>query len=119
LPVADDYVSSNVATEQTDPDSMLLLYRRLLSLRRSEPALSIGECRPLELDPEVLAYQRCHESVVLTMLLNFTNEPKAIPWPHLGGQHQLVLSTDARRTGSLLDGNAILHPNEGVVLRRS
>ena len=42
LPVADDYRTYNAATEREDPTSMLNLHRRLLALRRSEPALALG-----------------------------------------------------------------------------
>ena len=43
LPIAADYQDFNVSAERDDPTSMLALYRSLIELRRSEPALSVGE----------------------------------------------------------------------------
>jgi alpha-glucosidase len=48
LPVSADYETRNVAARSADPTSMLTLYRRLLALRRSSPALCGGSYRPLD-----------------------------------------------------------------------
>jgi alpha-glucosidase len=59
LPVAADYPSVNVARESADPDSLLNWYRRLIALRRSNPALRSGSM--VMLDPgktSVLSYAR-------------------------------------------------------------
>ena len=42
-----------------DSDSMLSLYRALITLRRNEPALSVGAWRGLPASGDVLAYERC------------------------------------------------------------
>ena len=117
LPVGDDHVTRNVATQRQDPDSILVLYRRLLELRRAEPALSVGACRLLPVDPEVLAYERVHEDSVLTVVLNFTTAAKAISLPDAGAHHRVVLSTGSRPDAEL-GGRFVLAPNQGLVLRR-
>ena len=43
LPVAPNFKTHNVATETADPNSILNFYRRILALRRDEPALRDGE----------------------------------------------------------------------------
>ena len=58
LPVADDYRETNVAVEADDPRSMLVLYRRLIELRRQRPELVVGDWRPLAADGDVLVYTR-------------------------------------------------------------
>lgn len=118
LPIAADHATRNVATERLDPDSMLLLYRRLLDLRRAQPALSVGGFRPMDVDPQVLAYERWHETSTFTVLLNFTDGPRSISFPSPGALHHLVLSTSHRRQGARLGDPFVLEPNEGVVLRR-
>ncbi|MBX6340831.1 MAG: alpha-amylase, partial [Thermomicrobiaceae bacterium] len=56
LPLADDYQTCNVEVEREDPRSMLSLYRRLIALRRAEPALHVGSYAPVPAEGSVLAY---------------------------------------------------------------
>jgi alpha-glucosidase len=59
LPVTPNYATVNVASESADPGSLLNWYRRLIALRRSNPALRDG--RTVMLDPgnaKVLSYAR-------------------------------------------------------------
>ena len=42
LPLASNFRQQNVAVESADPDSMLSLYKSLITLRRNEPALAAG-----------------------------------------------------------------------------
>ena len=58
LPVAADYREVNVETQRGDACSMLALYRRLIALRRSEPALETGSFVLARAPTEVLAYVR-------------------------------------------------------------
>ena len=54
-----DTQAINVATEDADPSSLLNLYRRLISLRRSNDALATGRLVPLTAgSTEVIAYLR-------------------------------------------------------------
>ncbi|MDE3106027.1 MAG: alpha-glucosidase [Acidobacteriota bacterium] len=59
LPVPESARTVNVATESAQPESLYNLYRRLLALRHTEPALIHGDYRPLnEDDPNVFSYMR-------------------------------------------------------------
>ena len=58
LPVNPDYVSRNVSVETSDPRSLLSWYRSLIALRRARPELRSGSITFLDLDREVLAYER-------------------------------------------------------------
>ena len=75
LPVADDYRIYNAATEREDPASMLNLHRRLLALRRSEPALALGSYDPVEATGDVLAYARETDGRRLLIVLNLGHDP--------------------------------------------
>lgn len=85
---------------------MLSLYRRLLSLRRAEPALAVGAFDLLEAPEGVLAYSRKEGERTLRILLNLTDQPRTIEW-----SGDVLLSTlDAcPQPGSL-------QPNEGLIL---
>lgn len=70
LPVAPNYRTHNVATEQKDPQSILSFYKSLIKLRKSNDALINGQYVPLNNDdPNVLSYLRKtdHGSVLVTL----------------------------------------------------
>lgn len=49
LPINPNYAEGiNVAVQETDPSSLLNFYRRLIHLRQSTPALSVGDYQALE-----------------------------------------------------------------------
>jgi alpha-glucosidase len=80
LPVAQNHVTVNVATELEDPQSTLQWYRQLLRLRRDTPALTQGRMTMLNRDnPHVLTYVRSGTRVQAVMVaLNFTAEPQIL-----------------------------------------
>lgn len=106
LPLHNDWRTRNVAAQAGDAGSMLALYRRLLALRRAEPALTIGDFSLIDAPNGVLAYQRQHGERMLTVMLNLTGENRTMPW-----RGEVLLST--------LDGEAeagMLSANEGLIL---
>jgi len=80
LPVPPSYTRYNVKAQSQDPNSILNFYKRLLALRRSQPALRDGSCISiLRDDPNVLAFlrqPRQGESVLVA--LNMSSEPRTI-----------------------------------------
>ena len=60
-----------MAAQETDPSSLLTLYRRLLALRRAEHGLALGYWQGLRADDGVLAYVRGGRFLVA---LNFTGD---------------------------------------------
>ena len=81
LPVAADYVTKNVETEKANPDSLLNWHRKLIAMRRTNPALREGEMIMLDkTNPSVLSYLRKgtagHSSVLVA--LNFTASSKIV-----------------------------------------
>ena len=61
LPLADDISNVNVEAEMRESHSILNLYRRLIELRRREPALAIGQYVSVPTTGDVLAYRRQHD----------------------------------------------------------
>jgi alpha-glucosidase len=93
---------------------MLSLYRRLIALRRREPALSIGVQVKAEAIGDVLTYRRFHAGRWITVALNFSAGPRVVA---RGSEAQQVLiSTHLDRTENLNGGVVELRPNEGVVV---
>ncbi|MCC6804636.1 MAG: alpha-amylase [Anaerolineae bacterium] len=106
LPLAPDYATVNVEAEQRDPRSMLMLCKRLIDLRRSDEALSLGNYQSLDAPDGVFAFARGGRYAIA---LNFTGDVQRVP---LSGE--IVLSTHLDRDGAV--DNFELRPNEGVIL---
>jgi glycosidase len=68
-PLQPDSMTANVAVESGDSASLLELYRKLIHLRASNPALAVGQLAPLRASsPSVVAYlRRAGEQVVLVV----------------------------------------------------
>jgi len=70
LPLNADWRTRNVARMAEEPQSILTLYRRLLALRRDCLALSIGDFVLLNVEDEILVYERRHDGERLIVALN-------------------------------------------------
>jgi alpha-glucosidase len=119
LPVASDYRDMNVAAQRDDAKSMLTLYRRLIALRRAEPALEVGRFELVETQGEVLAYvrrARRGESDFL-IALNLGAQPRRVPLPRPHASGAIALSTHLDRVDQALDGSLELRGDEGVIIR--
>jgi glycosidase len=79
LPVPASAITHNVADEMNSPDSVLSFYRKLLALRRTEPALLDGVYVSINDDnPNVLAYLRRYKGEAILVMLNMSaTEQKA------------------------------------------
>lgn len=121
LPLAADYRERNVAAQDSDPGSMLTLFRRLTALRRSEPALNRGTYEAVDMGAAgVLAYRRTqpgHDGFLVA--LNMGPDDVTLDLrPSLGSAGaSLALSTDASRDETELGDRFILAGNEGVIIR--
>lgn len=81
LPVAPDYVTVNVATEEKNPNSLLRWYEQMIALRRTNPALHDGGVVFVDNDnAQVLSYVRTAPAgakpVLVTM--NLSSTPQTI-----------------------------------------
>lgn len=117
LPVNSDYREHNVADQQSDPTSLLWLYRQLITLRQHEPALAVGDFEPLQSEPALLAYLRVYHSSAFVIVLNFSDKPEVHKIkPGLGAGEVLVSthrSSDINEVSDSID----LQANEGLVVR--
>ncbi|QBQ54081.1 alpha-amylase family glycosyl hydrolase [Nitrosococcus wardiae] len=119
LPLTKDFQEINVERERADPQSMLSLYRRLIALRQSAPALCVGEYDPIPVTPPLLAYRRYHgESDTFVVALNVSQEYHRFQVPKETGVARLVLSTEEISPGKNRLAEAMtLRPNEAVIIQ--
>ena len=97
-----------------DPESILHLYRRTLTLRRKTPALVLGALEMLVSPDGTLAYRRVLDGDVCTVLVNFGGEEidvTALGWV---GAEVLLASDDPAPTAGW---SGVLDADQAVVLR--
>lgn len=114
LPIASDAEHRNVAAQREDPASLLHLYRELLALRRSTPALHRGSYRSLEAPADVFAYERKAPGSRVVVALNFSNESRSIDF----GSSRVLGGLWSRYGAELPPraGEVTLGPSEGILL---
>ncbi len=114
LPVADDYRSYNVASEQNDPHSHLTLTRSLLSLRNSVPALQRGTYQSID-HTYCFVYLRQYAEQRYLVALNCTADAHVLKLPQFGAA-RVAISTHLDREGPVDLAELHLRGNEGCVI---
>ena len=115
LPVGDENLSRSVVTQRDDPGSMLSLYRRLIELRRREPALAVGSYRPVPAEGSVLAYRRRHADRELLVALNLCGRPAELRLPPDFSAGRVLIAASGRDLGPVQDTLA-LDGDEALVM---
>lgn len=111
LPVNPDYTIKNVEFQWQQPNSMLLLYQQLITLRRKHTALSMGEFRWIPTGVSgILAYERIYEKQRILVFLNFTPFSKSLS---ITGK-KVLFSTHENSQPFI---NQKLLPFEGIILK--
>ena len=113
LPLSPDWTEINAAEQSTDPRSILRLYRDLLALRRTEPALTMGDFALVRASEGLLAFERRLEDERLVVVLDLTGNGGSLEIPPA----RRLLSTDGDHGEAQLGGHVRLAPNQGVVLK--
>jgi alpha-glucosidase len=111
LRLSPDHQTTNVEVQDHDPRSMLALHKRLIALRRAEPALQTGAFESISTSSDVLAYLRGKTFLVA---LNLGSRPRRLPLPPNG---TVVLSTQLDRTNERAGNILELRPDEGLIVR--
>ena len=120
LPIPDDLSAANVEAQRNHPSSLLWLYRRVIDLRRGEPALHGGSYRAVDAGGAVLAYVReWTDGSRFLVALNLGPEPARLDGLRSadveGGT--VVVGTHGGRDGELVGDTLYLRGDEGVVVR--
>jgi alpha-glucosidase len=116
LPLAEDFREVNVAAQRDDPASMLALHRRLVALRRAEPALHAGDWEPVDAAGDVLAYRRIGGGQRFLVALNLGGETRSLEMGR-GTSGTVALSTNPARDGEGVEWTLVLRGAEGAVVR--
>jgi alpha-glucosidase len=118
LPIAADYEETNVQQQKQDDTSLLTFYRRLLDLRRKEPALQIGHYLPAGQKKNLFAFVREHDETMLLIAVNLGTTRARLTVPrHMDVVGEVILGTDLARVGSKVREYVELGPDEGIIVR--
>ncbi|HTU47845.1 MAG TPA: alpha-glucosidase [Bryobacteraceae bacterium] len=122
LPVAPDYKEVNVEVESKEPDSMLNWYKKLIALRRTDPAIHDGDMKMLETDnQQIVAWTRkAPNGEVVVVACSFAAEPQTVSLQKaLGGSGKtaktLAASGGGEQNGTV-DLNAVSLPAYGSIV---
>ena len=120
LPLAPDYQEVNVASQLSDPQSMLNFYRKLLAYRKASPALQWGSYHSLDpASPEAqencFVFERQAGDQRLLVALNFSGQEKNLSLPELR-RGRVLLSTTMDRVGEVNLADFNLRANEGCII---
>lgn len=121
LPVTADYKNFNVAVEDEDKASTLSFFRRLVDLRRQEPALHGGKYQSVDTGTEdIFAYLRTAEGEdSFLVVLNFTQNEHTLDLSSIAQKAAIAHATDMIRAGDVDLETLVVNADEGLVLRLS
>lgn len=121
LPVGDDYKIYNVEEELKDPKSFLCLYKKLIKIRKSSKALTIGSYVSLDISSSdtIFSYIRNFEEENFLIVLNYSGHEQTVNL-HLQVPGLVVCSTYMDERSEPLNLNDLmLRPNEGILIKLS
>jgi alpha-glucosidase len=72
-----DHAALAVDRQEADPDSLLNLTRRLVALRKAEPALRLGRLERIEAEGHLLRFERWLDNRRIRLAFNFGDAPLA------------------------------------------
>lgn len=111
LPVNKNHLERNVVNQAAQPDSLLLFFKSLAALRKSEPALQHGEFKALTTDPHThLVFERILGDNRLVVLLNFSSREVQADLPE--GKWQSIFGREG-----LFENKLDLAPYQVIILR--
>jgi alpha-glucosidase len=115
LPVDPGYPACNVDVLRNDSKSILVLYRRLLAIRRWHDSLATGAFRMIGVQGNVLIYERTGKGERVLVCLNFGDSGQTVEGQQLD-EAEILVSTHPDRPSSGAD--LFLRPNEGLTILR-
>ncbi len=118
LPLDRNIRRINVEAQKDDEWAMLSLYRRLIRLRQSEPALKIGSYRPINTDPDMISYIReAEDQTRFLIVLNLSHRPGYFMPEHFSFRGTVILATSPEFEGDEVENIINIAGDEGIIVR--
>ncbi|QCR23189.1 alpha-amylase family glycosyl hydrolase [Pontibacter sp. SGAir0037] len=117
LRLADNFRRENVKVQQNNNYSMLTFYKRLIQLRKQEPALHQGDYIPVGSDRQMLAYIRVYEQQRFLIVLNLSHRPCYFKPKQETFKGTILLSCYPEREGEIISSTITLSGDEGLIIK--
>jgi alpha-glucosidase len=117
LRVAGNFKKVNVKRQMDNEDAMLMLYKRLIAFRQKEPALTLGNYRPVFADNKIISYIREYNNDRFLIVLNLTHSTCYFSPEHLQIRGKVELATHPELEGTEVSGIICLGGDEGIIVR--
>jgi alpha-glucosidase len=118
LRLARNFRTHNVHAQQDDPQSMLTLYKRLINIRQTEPALQVGQYIPVHADHQIIAYIRKAEgAAAFLVILNLTHRPAYFQQTKTSYAGTVIVATAPELEGCFVEDTISLDGDEGIVVK--
>jgi alpha-glucosidase len=116
LPLGPEVEARNVQVQQSDPHSLLNLYRKLIQLRKELPALYEGTYRSIieGIPEDCFCFLRQAEGQTVAICLNFSPQQRQFTLSDWG-QPQLLFSTSPARAKADIDQQLTIDPYAGCL----
>ena len=122
LPIPPSAKSYNVAVESENPDSIFNDYKRLLALRKAEPALRDGEFQGIDdTNEHVFSYLRKTRGETVVVALNMSGEAHEVSLTAAGARGDVLYRSPLGKAGLAAEtvdlGHVPVEPFGFVILR--
>jgi alpha-glucosidase len=109
---------TNVQVQEDRPGSMLNFYRKLIRLRKNEPALNSGDYVAVYSDHQLIAFTRNSPgSDSFLIILNLTHRTARFPASALLYMGVIEIAIDPDSEGLAVTGELGLYGDEGLIIR--
>ena len=117
LKVNPDHQFINVAAEETDPNSTLNYFKKMVRLRKALPELVYGAYRLIDEDnKQVYAYTRILDDKKVVVIMNFSNNDASFVLPDSVGKVSDILINNLNDT-KINNGKFDLKPWQAMIVR--
>lgn len=120
LEIGKNFKECNVEQQRRQTASMLDLYRRLIDLRKSQPALHCGNFIPVGINGDIFAFLRTTEDdnsvFLIAVNLSHIAGTFSIP-PRFNIPGSILLSTGNNRNNEHITREIVLEGDEGIVVK--
>jgi alpha-glucosidase len=111
------FARNNIERQTKDENSMLTLYRKLISLRKKETALYLGDYVPVGSDHQYIAYKRCYpEARSFLIILNLTHKPCYFNISGFNFKGTIRVATVPELEGMQIEDRIDLSGDEGIIV---
>ncbi|QRR01115.1 alpha-amylase family glycosyl hydrolase [Dyadobacter sandarakinus] len=107
----------NVEAQLKDPYSMLSFYKKLIGIRKSQPALNVGSYQPVFADQQLVSYVREYGNDRFLIILNLSHRPAYFRPKGRNFEGTIILGTEYERTGMQVGDIITVGGDEGLLIR--